>query len=96
MGDGLETFISPPKGGATGYEGAISTNGSFNTSGPLDTFSGITGGLKSGTVNFPGGLVSGGSAFFSLAYGAGRDALAASAPPTLRQIPPQAARHWHP
>src|SRR5215470_6605196 len=65
-GDGLETYISPPKGGATGYEGAISTNGSFNTSGPLDTFSGITAGLKSGTLNFPGGLVNGGSAFFSL------------------------------
>jgi hypothetical protein len=65
-GDGLETFISPPKGGATGYEGAITTTLNFNVNGTLDTFSGISAGLKSGTLNFPGGLLNNGSAFFSL------------------------------
>src|SRR5215472_15687401 len=29
-GDGLETYINPPSGGATGYEGSISTTGNFN------------------------------------------------------------------
>lgn len=65
-GDGLQAFINPPTGGATGYEGADSTNGSFNTSGMMNTFSGITASAMAGDLNFPGGLPSGGSAFFSL------------------------------
>ncbi len=48
------------------YAGTISKTGSFNLSGPLDTFSGITAADRSGDLNFPGGLVAGGSAFFSL------------------------------
>ena len=65
-GDGLETYISPPKGGATGYEGADSTTGSFDTSGPLNSFSGINGAKTAGDVVFGTGLAVGGSAFFSL------------------------------
>lgn len=63
-GDGLETYINPPHGGATGYEGADSTTGNFNVSGPLNSFSNIVG--NTGNLNFASGLVNGGSAFFSL------------------------------
>ncbi len=62
--DGLETYINPPTGGATGYEGADSAIGSFNVNGPLNSFSNIVGNV--GNLNFAPGLVNGGSAFFSL------------------------------
>ena len=64
-GDGLQTFISLANApGATGYEGSFSKTSAFNLTGALDTFT-ITNAFT-GDVNFPGGLVSGGSAFFSL------------------------------
>jgi PEP-CTERM motif len=49
-----------------GYCGTDSTNGNFNLSGPLNSFSGITAAADVGIVNFPGGIPSGGSAFWSL------------------------------
>lgn len=49
-----------------GYCGTDSTNGNFNLSGPLNSYSGITAAQDAGNVNFPGGLAAGGSAFFSL------------------------------
>jgi PEP-CTERM motif len=46
------------------YSGTDSTTGSFNLSGPLNFFTNDLG--TSVTLNFPGGLAPGGSAFFSL------------------------------
>ena len=63
-GDGLQAYINPPTGGATGYEGANSTTANFNVNGPMNFFSNIVGNI--GNVNFPGGLSNGGSAFWSL------------------------------
>src|SRR5215469_5084506 len=68
-GDGLETYNGRPtsglpSGGATGYEGSISTTGNFNLKGPLDSFANNKG--TSLDVLFGAGLANGGSAFFSL------------------------------
>ena len=68
-GDGLQTFINPPTGGATGYEGADSNTSNANAGGPMNSFSNLifgNGVNDFATVNFPGGLPNGGSAFFSL------------------------------
>src|SRR5215831_15400282 len=67
-GDGVSKFTTPTYSTPAGqsYAGFISPTGAFKLSGTLDSFSGITAGKKSGTLNFPGGLVNGGSAFFSL------------------------------
>ena|SRR5215469_16678831 len=67
-GDGVSKFTTPKYSTPAGqsYAGFISPTGAFKLSGTLDSFSGITAGKKSGTLNFPGGLVNGGSAFFSL------------------------------
>jgi hypothetical protein len=56
------TSISPNQG----YCGTDSTNGNFNLSGPLNSFSGITAAQDVGIVNFPGGIPNGGSAFWGL------------------------------
>jgi len=50
----------------SGYSGTDSTTGNYNLSGPLNSFSGINSTSTAGDVNFAGGLVNGGSAFFSL------------------------------
>jgi len=74
-GDGIQVNPNPTSGlpglgrtgtgpNGTGYEGAISANMTANPGGTLDTFSNNL--LTSLTVNFPGGIAPGGSAFFSL------------------------------
>jgi hypothetical protein len=64
QGLGLTSTTSGGKG--TLYVGTDSTTGNFNLSGPLNSFSGITGAKKVGIVDFTGGLANGGSAFWSL------------------------------
>jgi hypothetical protein len=71
-GDGLQTFINPPTGGATGYEGADSLTSNFDVNGPMNFFSNIDLFEDTGTVVFglaglaTSCLADGGSAFFSL------------------------------
>jgi len=67
-GDGASSgppFLTLP-GAHSSYAGTISKTGNFNLSGPFDTFPGINAGKTAGNVNFPGGLLNGGSAWFSL------------------------------
>jgi hypothetical protein len=65
-GDGLQSYISLANApGATGYEGTVSTTGSFDLTGPLDSFANNL--VTSLDVVFGNaGLAAGGSAFFSL------------------------------
>lgn len=50
----------------SGYSGTDSNSGSYDLSGPLNSFSSISSNYMSGNVNFGSGLGAGGSAFFSL------------------------------
>jgi hypothetical protein len=64
-GDGIGTYPIGIPVGTTGYEGTISTTGSFDLKGPLDSFANNLG-TSLDVVFGKAGLGAGGSAFFSL------------------------------
>jgi PEP-CTERM motif-containing protein len=69
-GDGLQAYNGRPtkglpSGGASGYEGTISTTGNFDLTGPQDSFANNLG-TSLDVIFGKGGLAPGGSAFFSL------------------------------
>ena len=66
----IKGATGPACGGVTakqpGYCATDSATANFNLSGALNSFSGINAAKTSGIVNFAGGIVNGGSAFWSL------------------------------